>query len=253
MATIGIIYKKEDPIISGTAVQVEKELKKEGYTINLEKAKFVLTFGGDGTILKAARKLCKTQKPILGVHLGGVGFLSEIELEQIKSALAQIATGNYQLDERCMLEAEVGGKKMIALNDLVLAKSGISRVIKFELEGIGKYTADGLIIATASGSTAYNLAAGGPILAPQSKSLIISAICAHSLSNRSLVLDGPISITLQRGDEVILTADGQEVLPVKVGQKVIIKRSKLTTRFIRLKGYKFFEKLGKTFGFGKGN
>jgi NAD+ kinase len=253
MTTIGIIYKKEDPIISGTALQVQKELKKEGYKINLEQARFVITFGGDGTILKAARKLAKTRKPILGIHLGGVGFLTEIELEELKEALELIRQGKYVIDERAMLEATVGGKAMLALNDLVLAKTGISRVIKFELEEIGNYTADGLIIATASGSTAYNLAAGGPILTPQSQSLIVSAICAHSLSNRSLVLEGPLSVVLQRGEEVIVTADGQEVFPVKVGQRLRVRRSNLKTRFIRLKGYNFFEKLRDTFSFGKGN
>ena len=253
MTTIGIIYKKEDPIISGTALQVEKELKKAGYKINLEQAKFVITFGGDGTILKAARKIADTRKPILGIHLGGVGFLTEIELEELKNAIQLIRQGKYIIDERAMLEATIGGRKMLALNDLVLAKSGISRVIKFELEEIGKYTADGLIISTASGSTAYNLAAGGPILTPPSKSLIVSAICAHSLSNRSLVLDGPLSIILQRGEGVIVTADGQVVLPIKAGQRLLVRRSNLKTRFIRLKGYNFFEKLRDTFSFGKGN
>jgi NAD+ kinase len=252
MTTIGIISKREDPLIKGTAEQVEKELKAQGYKVNLEKAKFVITLGGDGTILRAARLLAKKGLPILGVHLGGVGFLSEIELENLKAALKQIRAGKYKIDQRVMLEAEVGGKRLLALNDIVIAKSGISRVIKFELENIGHYTADGLIIATASGSTAYNLAAGGPLLAPNARSIIVSAICPHSLTNRSLVLEGPLSLILRRGDDVILTGDGQQILPVKLGQKVSIKRSNLTTRFIRLKGYNFFKKVRETFGFGEG-
>lgn len=253
MTTIGVIFKSEDPIIAGTAKQVIKELKAAGYKLNLAAAKFVITLGGDGTILRASRLLASKGTPILGIHLGGVGFLSEIELNDLNGALKQIRSGRYKIDERTMLEAQVGNKKVIALNDVVIAKSGISRVIKFALEGIADYTADGLIISTASGSTAYNLAAGGPLLAPQSKSLIVSAICPHSLSNRSLVLDGPISFELHRGDDVILTADGQQVLPVKIGQTVNIKRSKLTTRFIRLKGRDFFGKVRATFGFGGGN
>lgn len=253
MTTLGVIFKKEDKLIAATAEQVIKDLKKEGYRVDLAKAKFAITLGGDGTILRAARMLAKRGIPILGVHLGGIGFLSELELGELKTALKQIRAGEFKLDERMMLEAEVGGKKVMALNDVVITKSGIARVIKFELEGIARYTADGLIFATPSGSTAYNLAAGGPLLAPEAKSIIISAICPHSLSNRSLVLDGPITMILRRGDGVILTADGQQVVPVKIGQKVVVRRSNLKTKFIRLKEYNFFQKVKNIFGFGEGN
>lgn len=253
MTVIGVIYKKEDRLIANTAEQVMLELKKEGYKINLAKAGFVITFGGDGTILRAARMLAKQGIPILGVHLGGIGFLSEVELGDLKTALKQIRAGKFKIDERIMVEAQVGGKKVIALNDLVISKSGIARVIKLELEGIARYTADGLIFATPTGSTAYNLAAGGPLLTPEAQSIIISAICPHSLSNRSLVLNGLVSLVLRRGEKVILTADGQEVVPVKVGQKVVVSKSKLKARFIRLKEYNFFQRIKETFGFGEGN
>lgn len=247
---VGIISKKEDKLIAGTAEQVARDLKKLGFKVNLAKAEFVITLGGDGTILRAARSV---NVPILGVHLGGVGFLSEIELTDLKEALQKIRARKFKLDERAMIEAQIGDKKLLALNDVVVAKSGISRVIKFELEGIGKYTADGLIIATATGSTAYNLAAGGPLLTPQASSLIVSAICPHSLSNRSLVLNQPISFTLKRGDGVILTADGQQMVKVKEDQMVLVKRSALKTRFIRFKDNNFFAKVGQVFGFGEGN
>jgi NAD+ kinase len=249
MKTVGIISKKEDRLIAATADQVAKELEQLGYRVDLAKAEFVITLGGDGTILRAARLVAGRGIPILGVHLGGVGFLSEIELTELRSALEQVKKGKFKLDERAMLETQVGGKKLIALNDVVIGKSGISRVIKFELENIGSYTADGLIISTASGSTAYNLAAGGPLLSPDSKSLIVSAICPHSLSNRSLVLDGPVNFKLNRGEDVILTADGQQVVPVKTEQSITVGRSGLKTKFIRLKEYDFFGRVKKTFGF----
>lgn len=249
MTTVGIICKKEDRLIAATADQVARDLKQLGYKVDLAGANFVITLGGDGTILRAARILAGRGIPLLGVHLGGVGFLSEIELIELKTALLQIKKKDYQLDERAMLEAHVGGKKLIALNDVVIAKSGISRVIKFELEGIGGYTADGLIVSTASGATAYNLAAGGPLLTPDSKSLIVSAICPHSLTNRSLVLDGPLHVDLKRGEGVIVTADGQQVAPIKVGQRLTVKRSELKTKFIRLKEYDFFGRVKRTFGF----
>jgi len=249
MKTVGVIYKKEDRLISATAQQVARDLKTLGYKVDLAKADFVVTLGGDGTILRAARLLAARGIPLLSVHLGGVGFLSELELTELKSALDLVKKGKYKLDERAMLEARLGGRKLIALNDVVIGKSGISRVIRFELENIGSYVADGLIISTASGSTAYNLAAGGPLLAPDSRSLIVSAICPHSLTNRSLVLDGPVSFRLTRGDDVILTADGQQVAPVKKGEGIRVGRSEHKTRFIRLKEYDFFARAQKTFGY----
>ncbi|OGC12013.1 hypothetical protein A3K48_06010 [candidate division WOR-1 bacterium RIFOXYA12_FULL_52_29] len=251
MKTIGIISKIEDRLIAATADKVAKELKGRGFTVNLAKADFVITLGGDGTILRAARLLAAKGTPILGVHLGGVGFMSEIELKDLIAAVERIKRGDYQLDERIMIEAEVGRKKVTALNDIVIGKSGISRVIKFELEGISKYTADGMIFATATGSTAYNLAAGGPLLEPEAKSIIISPICCHSLNTRSLVLDSPAVFRLTRGGEVILTADGQQMIPVKVGVRVIIKRAAEKTRFIRLRAYDFFGRVRETFGLGE--
>lgn len=253
MKYAGIIYKKEDKLIAGTAKQVARDLEKEGLIINLEKADFVVTLGGDGTILRAARLLAGKKTPILGVHLGGIGFLSEIELSGLTEAVRLVRAGKFKIDERMRLEASINGKTIGALNDLVIAKSGISRVIKFELEGIAKYTADGLIFASPTGSTAYNLAAGGPLLEPKAKAIIVSAICPHSLGNRSLVIDGPITFILRRGDEVILTGDGQQMVPVKLGQKIVVRKAKSTTRFIRLKEYNFFEKVKKTFDFGEGN
>jgi NAD+ kinase len=253
MTTVGIIYKKEDRLIAATAAQVARDVKALGFKVDLKKADFIVTLGGDGTILRAARLVAGDNIPILGVHLGGVGFLSEIELAELSTALKSVKSGRYKLDVRSMLEARLGSKKLLALNDVVLAKSGISRVIKFEISGIGRYTADGLIVASATGSTAYNLAAGGPLLSPNSKSLIVSAICPHSLSNRSLVLDGPVEITLKRGDGVSVTADGQQLLPIKAGQKIAVSRSECKTSFIRLKDYGFFARVGKTFGFGAGN
>lgn len=250
MTTVGIIYKKEDKLIAGTAEQLIKDLKKKKYRIGMVRPKFVITLGGDGTILKAARALAKKGIPILGIHMGGVGFLTEIELREIDSALERIRKGKYRIDERAMIEAVVGGKKLIALNDIVISKSGIARVIKLELQGIAEYTADGMIFSSATGSTAYNLSAGGPLLTPQSKGMIISAICPHSISARPIVVEGPVNAVLNRGADVILTADGQEVVPIRPGYRIRVQRSNLKTRFIRLKKYRVFDKVREVFGFG---
>lgn len=250
MTTIGVIYKKEDKLIAGTALQVIKELRRAGYKVSLNKAKFVITLGGDGTILRAARALARGRTPILGVHLGGVGFLSEIELHELTESLDRIKKGKYSIDERAMIEANVAGRKLTALNDIVISNSGIARVIKLEIRDVANYTSDGLIFSTASGSTAYNLSAGGPILTPESQSMVISAICPHSISIRPLVVERPVTAVLTRGKKAILTADGQQVVALHEGRKVRIQMSKLKTRFIRFGGYDFFGRVKEVFGFG---
>ncbi|NQT30371.1 MAG: NAD(+)/NADH kinase [Candidatus Saganbacteria bacterium] len=250
MTTIAVIYKKEDSLIAGTAQQVIKELKKKGYKIGFSKAKFAITLGGDGTILRAARLLAKKRIPILAIHMGGLGFCAEVELHELNEALEQIKKGKYAIDERTMIEALVAGKKIIALNDIVISNSGIARVIRVEIEGIGEYVSDGIIFSTATGSTAYNLSAGGPILTPESDSLVISAICPHTIATRPLVVEKPVTAILNRGKKAILTSDGQHLVALHERQKIRIQRSKLKTKFIRLEGYDFFERVKETFGFG---
>lgn len=249
MTKVGVIYKKENELIANTAKQVIKDLKSQGFKVGLAGAKFVISLGGDGTILRAAGLVAKKRIPILGVHMGGLGFLSEVFLEDLNHALALIKKGKYVIDERTMLEAQIGAKTITALNDLVISKSGISRVIKLEIEDVAEYTADGLIFSTATGSTAYNLSAGGPLLTPQSDSYIISAICPHSSSTRPVVLDMPVTLILNRGGEVVLTSDGQHMFPIKEGQRVKVRRSKLKTRFVRLQKYDFFGRVKASFGF----
>ena len=250
MTTVGIIYKQEDELIAGTAQQIKKELKEQGYKVGLADAKFVITLGGDGTILRAARLLAQKNTPILGVHLGGLGFLSEIELASLSNVLDLIKKGQFKIDERTMIEAKVGGKTLTALNDFVISHSGIARVIKVEIEGLAEYLSDGIIFSTATGSTAYNLSAGGPILTPRAKSIIINPICAHSIATRPIVVEQPVVAKLTRGREGLLTADGQIKVPLKLGQSIKVQKSKQTTRFIRVKGYDFFSRLRGSFSFG---
>lgn len=251
MVTVGVIFKKEDRLIAGTAEQVIKDLKVKGYKVSEKNPKFVISLGGDGTTLRAARMMAKSGTPILSVHMGGVGFLAEIELRELSEALDLIKKNKFKIDERAMIEAFVGGRTITALNDLVISKSGIARVIKLEVTGIADYVADGLIFSTASGSTAYNLSAGGPLLTPDAQSMVISSICPHSVNTRPIVIDKPVNVVLVRGREVYLTADGQQVIPLHEGQKIRVQRSKLSTGFIRFKEYPFFERVRETFGFGK--
>ncbi|MFH1542230.1 MAG: NAD(+)/NADH kinase [bacterium] len=250
MTTVAVIYKKEDKLIAGTAAQVIKELKAAGYKVGLPGAKFAVTLGGDGTILRAARLLAKKKIPILGVHMGGLGFLNEIELHELNDALELIKKKKYQLDERAMIEAVTGGKTLLALNDLVISNSGIARVIKLEIKGVADYTSDGLIFSSATGSTAYNLSAGGPLLTPDAQSMVITAICPHTINERPIVIERPVTVVLNRGKDAILTADGQQMMKLEERQKIRVQKSKLKTQFIRVKKQDFFERLRDSFGFG---
>jgi NAD+ kinase len=263
---IGIIYKEEDKLISGTAKKVISELKALGHKAivlneaqRLQNVQFVITFGGDGTILRAARIVCKKNIPILPVHLGGLGLLTEISITEIERAVKLIQEKKYHLDSRMMLEALVLKnnkilKSSIALNDVVIGKSSIARTVKLEAyiggKSIANYVGDGLVISTPTGSTAYNFAVNGPIIPPQGKSYIISPICPHRAANRSIVLDEPVLIKIQKGDEMLMTIDGQETFKLDRDEIIKIQKSKYKTDFIRLKEYNIWELLRSKMGWG---
>lgn len=181
----------------------------------------VVVFGGDGTFLSIARQMIWKSIPILGVNLGQLGFLTEVKVEEIYDMLESVLKGSYEIQERSMLEACVKrkGKELFCLpvlNDVVITKSAIARVIDFELSlggvQVARLKADGLIASTPTGSTAYSLAAGGPIVHPKVGGVVITAICPHSLNVRPLVIpeDANIEVTLlQKDGDIMLTLDGQ--------------------------------------------
>jgi len=220
----------------------------------------MIAVGGDGTILRGARDAALVGLPILGVNLGKIGFLSEIKLNEVNSAMSKILSGRYELDERMMIQAELyrKGKKMasgVALNDFVISKSGIARLIKFSVsvdgEVIREHNADGIIISTPTGSTAYNISVGGPIVYPIYPLFIVSAICPHSMSDRPLVISARRDLKLVeikviikempgQGGGVLMTADGQKVIPLKANDEVVFKEAPFKTKFIRLRKFHFF-------------
>ena len=270
-----IFYKKEDKKIASAAKAIEKALKRKYMTSLLEshsklKGKFdlMVAVGGDGTILRAAREAAPAGIPILGVNLGKLGFLSEIKLGEIDSAISKVVSGKYELDERMMIKAQLWRAKKkvaeaVALNDFVISKSGIARLIKFSIsidgEDIREHNADGIIISTPTGSTAYNISVGGPIVYPIYPLFIISAICPHSMSDRPLVISARRDLKLVdikviikempgQGGGVLMTSDGQHAIPLKAKDEIIFREAPYKTKFIRLKKYRFFrilkEKLG---------
>lgn len=217
--------------------------------------KIGITLGGDGTLLNTAREICTAGIPICGVNLGQLGFLTEIEIPELSNALEQIISGSYTVEERLMLDSVVvrGGNDIYistALNDVVITKGGFSRLIKLELyideQLTAKYPADGLIISTSTGSTGYSLSAGGPIVNPNLKVIVLTPICPHTLQTRSLVIseDEKIRVGMRATHEdIVLTVDGQKVFNLLPDDVVVVRRSPNRAKFVKLYGKNYYEKL----------
>lgn len=211
-----------------------------------------VVLGGDGALLSLARRLYPWEIPIFGINLGHLGFLTEVEGKELRSAVQKLRDGEFVLENRIMVNAEVtsGGQRracLVGLNDIVLCKGQFSRMVRLELLIDGFFTgmlaADGLIIATPTGSTAYSLSAGGPIVAPQLSALVLTPICAHSLFNRPLVVGSNSVVEIKFAvppREVVLTADGQDCLALEADDEIKIYTAPHKTKFIRFKEKSFY-------------
>lgn len=211
----------------------------------------VLSFGGDGTLLSTARAVGTLQKPILGVNIGKLGFLTEVEVAELYRAIEKIQRGDYQIEQRMVLEASWGEpvRKDFALNDFVIVRRDAARVIRIRAEVNGEflntYTADGLIVASPTGSTAYSLSSNGPILSPTLQAFIINPLCPHTLTVRPLVINSDQVITLhvEKGYTALFSADGQEEAEIDEGTVVTIREASHKVHLIRLGERTFFEVL----------
>jgi NAD+ kinase len=274
MRKIGVIAKGNKP----EAIQVVKELvgwlkdRKVECFVDSDIAKavshpaldksempgavdMVVVLGGDGTLLAAARALQKKQVPILGVNLGGLGFLTEITLAELYPMLEAILHGEYKTDERMLLESRVWRKGKVAdtftvLNDVVINKGALARIIELETSVdqayLTTFRSDGLIISTPTGSTGYSLSAGGPIVYPSLHSIIITPICPHTMTNRPIIVpkEATINVTLCSMDqEVFLTLDGQVGFKMELHDRVEIKKGEGFVRLIKSPSKVYFEVL----------
>jgi NAD+ kinase len=222
----------------------------------------LVVFGGDGTILRTARLARKRDVPIVGINLGGFGYLTEVNLSEMFAALELILAGNFQIEKRMMLDVEIQGgeepfREGTVLNDVVINRGNLSRIVELETTVDGRYLttfkADGLIIATPTGSTAYSLAAGGPIIFPELNSIIINPICPHTLTNRPVILPESAVIqvslcTLEQGATV--TLDGQVSFTVKFGDSVTIRKSRYITTLVSSPHRGYLEILRTKLGWG---
>lgn len=222
----------------------------------------IIALGGDGTVLAIARSLKNSGTPILAVNLGSLGFLTAIRLDELYPALTRVVENKFYLNTRCMIDGTVRrrGKTVArhtALNDVVINKGALARIIQFEAFSernfIGKFMADGLIVSTPTGSTAYSLAAGGPIVYPNLQCLVLTPICPHTLTNRPLVvpLDTPVKVVLREGDEVMLTIDGQVGMPLELEDEVVVTRSSTTVDLIQPENKNYFDVLREKLKWGE--
>jgi NAD+ kinase len=238
-----------------TASEVERQDLAQRPSDIYKDSDFIIVLGGDGTLLSVARQVIWHQTPILGINLGHFGFLTELETDNMYEGLERIKGGDYRVEHRLMLEAVVVKNNMIsdsfsALNDIVISKGSFSRIIRLKTyinhKYVETYSADGLIISSPTGSTAYSLSAGGPILSPDVAGMVITPISPHTINSRSIVVSDTEEVMVELiGDknDVMLTIDGQQGYRLNAGDIVIVRRAEYTANMIKLKDKSFYDVL----------
>ena len=247
--------------------QIEHETGCAVHQVESEKlaaeVDLMLVLGGDGTMIATARMIGDQEVPVLGVNYGGLGYLAEFRIEELYSALESILSGNYRLDRRVMLAVELRRgteppKTSRVLNDVVINKSALARIIEietyFDRHYVSSFRADGLIVSTPTGSTAYNLSAGGPVIFPSMNAVVITPICPFTLSNRPIVVPDNAEIELllkTDNEEVALTLDGQVGFAMKVADRVVIRKSRTTFNIIQPSNRNYFDVLRDKLRWGR--
>jgi NAD+ kinase len=276
MKSVAIVSKPEKPELTDIIPQLVSWLEQHEYHVFMDRESaayvanghevvdrsrlasltldFVIVLGGDGTLLSAARAVAPLQIPILGVNLGSLGFLTEVPLAELYPTLRAVIANDVVVEARAMLRVRLvrDGRNLAeyhALNDMVISKTTIARLASFDMyidsNYVSNYKGDGLIVSTPTGSTAYSLAAGGPVLMPQVEAIEVAPICPHSLSHRPLVVQDSVEIEIiveSATEEAFLSIDGQIGMPVNEGDRLICCKSPYQTRLLRLRK-SFFEVL----------
>ena len=262
LSTIGILRECGAEVIMSRSVRSKyKDLNIDFYDDTdslIEHSDMVLTIGGDGTIIHAARHACPLKKPLLGINMGRLGFVAGLEADELYM-LRRLVKGDYTIEKRMMLriEHDNGEKKheYYSINDAVISRGSLSRLIDIDVsldrDYICHYRSDGLILSTPTGSSAYSLAAGGPVVEPTMKCIVMTPICPHSLFGRSVVFShhSELVVTASCDDdtEVFLTIDGAKTIIVKKSDKISVTSSELAAEFIVLKDKSFYRVLNDKF------
>jgi len=282
--SIGILVKPKFPEIKSTLRDVITWLRDRSIDVILDttsatllgerggyqktqlasKADVLLVLGGDGTMLNAARLAGERSIPILGVNMGGLGFLTEVRLENLYPSLERVFANDFVLDERLMLRTHIHrhGETVaqgVVLNDVVISKGTLARMIELKIEIQGRFVTnlrgDGLIISSPTGSTAYSLSAGGPIIDPAVQSLILTPICPHTLTHRPLIVPGAVEINVtltSKDDGAMATLDGQVGVAITQGDAIAIQTSEHRTRLIRFPESNYYDVLREKLKWGDG-
>ena len=239
--------------------ELPRDLRFHRLDRELPGASMVICFGGDGTILHMAKAATRQGIPILGVNIGTMGFMAELESTELDQ-LSRIASGDYSIDERMMLDVTVHRDRDIifhdiCLNDVVVTKGAIARIVQLNVECDGvkamEFGGDGVIVATPTGSTAYSLSAGGPIVEPEARNIIVTPICAHMVGTRCIVTSEKrvitVGLTKNARRNAFLSVDGGKALRMNLGDVATVKKSHLTTKLVRLQDRSFFDVVSTKF------
>ena len=239
--------------------ELPKDIRFHRLDREIGNAEMVICFGGDGTILHMAKAATKRDIPILGVNIGTMGFMAELESSELDQ-LALIAEGKYKLDHRMMLDVTIQRDRDIiyhdiCLNDVVITKGAVARIVHLQVKCDGvcalESGGDGVIIATPTGSTAYNFSAGGPIVEPDAKNIIITPICAHEMGSRCIVASDRRTVTVEMihnaRRNAYLSADGGRAVRLNMGDVATIRKSNMETKLVRLKDRSFYDVVNTKF------
>ena len=276
---VGVILRPSTPELKDSFFKLKKVFKENNIEVYIDsisggmidvmgmefdllckQCDILVTLGGDGTLISAARRSFSYNIPILGIYAGNLGFLADVGMDEIDTFVAKLVKGKYRIDERSVLEATAikNGEefKMYAFNDIVFTRPSISNMIHIETlvddKAFNTYYGDGVIVSTPTGSTAYNLSAGGPVLFPLTKVFTLTPICPHSLTQRPVVLPGEYSIEMKTPDsKALIIIDGQDMHEFEKGDSLHIKLSENYARLIHREEFNYFDVLKEKLGWGE--
>jgi len=276
--TAGFVIKPDAPEIRSVYDDIKMKFEAKGITVLLVKhsakmigyegvsfcelcreSDFLVSLGGDGTLLSLVRKSYNYHKPVLGINAGTLGFLADVTLSEVDKFLDNLLIGEYRIDDRMMIDGYIqtadGRKNFYAFNDVVITRPSISHMVKIDAsiddEWFNTYRGDGLIISTPTGATAYNLAAGGPVMYPLTKAFIMTPVAAHSLTQRPLVLPSDFTIHLTSSkDRVIVMIDGQDDYEMQAGEVLVINGAEIGAKLLHKKERNYFSVLREKLSWG---
>jgi NAD+ kinase len=271
----GIVLKPSSPELKNTYSKIKDLFEKSEIEILLEdnsanmiglkgfslrelcqKVDFLISVGGDGTLLSVVRKSFRYDKPVLGINLGTLGFLTDISMEELETFIKDFKNSKYKIDTRMMVEGSVNLNKFVAFNDIVISRKSISSMIKISAKIDGKpfnsYYGDGVIISTPTGSTAYNLSVGGPIVYPLTEAFIVTPVAPHSLTQRPLVMPADFEIEFKIIDNqgAVVIVDGQDIYEVEQNQSIKVKIASKKAKMIHRLQRNYFEVLNEKLRWG---